>query len=144
MVFSFKAYSLPNRINYIVKHNTGVVKVFKIKALCKTFDSLAMVLKNTNSEVLVLKTKRDEINYGCPALIEEMNTIHPSYERRLWVYKNYMFSELNQFLVYSDSILNDPKVVSLGNNYYLIKNEKTTTLEAWYNKNNFNLRPYKK
>lgn len=144
MVFSFKVYSLPERINYVVKHNTGVVKVFKIKSLCQACDSINSLLKETGSEFLVLRTKKDEINYGCPALISEIITIHPTYERRTWIYKKYMFLESKKFLVFDDSDIKDTTLQEVQKNFYLVKGKNGITLEECYRMKQFELRPYKK
>lgn len=143
-VFIFKTISLPDRIKYIVEHNTGAVRVDKIENICHSCDSIQRLLTQTKTDLIVLKTKRDEINYGCPALINGLKTIHPTYERRLWVYEKEMFTPRKKFLLYMEGQVKDTSMVMVAKNYYIVTLPSAITLEEWYKSQNFTLRNYNK
>lgn len=138
-VFAYKSYALSDRINYIVKHNSGVVKVVKLKALCQSCDSLKDIMQQTNSDILVMASKRDEINYGCAALLS-LKTIHPTYERRTWVYEQEMFVKRKSILVYSESYI--PNAQKIMANYYVLNLNGKFSIEEWARLNGIELRSF--
>jgi hypothetical protein len=140
--FILKTLPLNHHITNIVKHNTGVVKVVKIKDLCLTCDSIATYLTKTKSDIIVLKTKRDEINYGCPVL-SHIKTIHPSYERRTWIYEQEMTSPRSSLLVYSETPLKEQNTDILTKHLYLVNFDTRVSIKQWFEINRIKLRKYK-
>lgn len=103
--FAFHVFKKEEVILHAKSTNPGLVQVTNIKRLILECREIAGIAKEKNADVLVFVSKSDKYNYGC-AVLENMNTIHPGYERRFWqftktmdkVYPNILWLDWGQHL----------------------------------------------
>jgi hypothetical protein len=99
----FQQYNrIPEMSLVAVRKNPGKVQVQRIKQLCKSCDEIKQLVDKTKAEVLVLHSKSDEYTYGCKALIPELETVHPLYERRYWEYEKHMLDTVYSRVLFFD------------------------------------------
>ena len=99
----FQQYNrIPETALVAVRKNPGKVQVQRIKRLCKSCDEIKQLVDKTQTDVLVLHSKSDEYTYGCKALIPELETVHPMYERRYWEYEKHMLDTIYSRVLFFD------------------------------------------
>lgn len=135
-----------------IRNNTGHVQVLHISDLCIACDELKQLVNQTNSEVLVFHSKADEYNYGCKAIHPELNTLHPSYDRRSWTFDNEAFTPRQNVLVldwnknFPNHISSKTVEISVLENVpfpaYLLQMD-SMSIYRLYTDNNLPLRPIK-
>jgi hypothetical protein len=117
------------------KTNSGVVDVIKTKELQSLCNDISKMMKVENTKDLVVISKNDLINYGCPCFDRDLQTIHPRFERRQWVRNYYQKNVVNQFLVFSAYPLFDETKKLIKQDHigfwYFINNENKT-LTSFY------------
>lgn len=92
-VLFFAIYS--PRKNRIIKTGKGTVDVISVKQLASDCEHLNTLLRSQGKNLLVILGKSDAHNYGCAPTL---STFHPDYERRTWIYHQYIQHPVNQCL----------------------------------------------
>lgn len=78
------------RKNRIIKTGKGTVDVMAVQQVENDCYGLAQLMKSHQKDLVVILGKSDAHTYGCAALSGDLPTFHPDYERRTWVYHQYI------------------------------------------------------
>lgn len=149
--FILKSIHLPEEAKNAVRKNSGVVQVLTIDKLCKECEAINSLRKKHQSEVVVFHSKTDEYTYGCSALLPELKTLYPEYDRRLWEYRK-LANEIYPTVLFLDwSLKLDQDLRTLKGDLIPLKNipypayllqNNTQSIEEIYESNHLVLRPH--
>jgi hypothetical protein len=134
----YKATVIDFVIDKELKKNT-VVGVMKNDDLISECERLSRIAKKYNVDLIVIidHWNYDFYNYGCAECVTHFpTTIRPSYDRRIWrlkkvastMYSNILFIDLNRDLA---SEFGNIVKLPLENGFYLIKGNKTKTIDLF-------------
>jgi len=143
--YYFNTGNIEERVQLGVKNNEGKVEVTTVEMLCYRCEVLNQLVDDLDVEIVVFFNKTAKYNYGCSVVLDSFVSIHPSYDRRIWEYRDKMTTVYNRILwldwdLSLDTVLNKTKgALSKVEDVSFpawIHTENTQSLEDIYLQNN--------
>lgn len=99
-----KFIHIPERVEWNVRNNSGMVTVFKNKDLVATYHRVQAMADEAGQNTLVFAEKKDELNYGITALSNgTIKTVSLACDRKTWVLKELDQHPPSEFLLWCEN-----------------------------------------